>query len=233
MAGEQDNISRILSTLSHPLRRNILLRLSENGEQSFTDLMNFLGTDTGKLSFHIRNLAGLIEQTPTGKYVLTKSGENAVRLIKDLGAWVVEVDVARNSSLLPLANFAKRVYAFLIDFGLILSIFIVTAILSISLGGAVPFDFNTIFLLVAVFWLYSTLFEGFAGQTVGKRISGITVIRVDNKRMFYDHAAIRNLGKIFVLLPFDLLVGHTLNDKRFMRYFDKFAGTTVINLRPE
>jgi len=141
--------------------------------------------------------------------------------------------VARNSSLLPLANFARRVYAFLIDFGLILSIFIVTAILSVGLGGAVPFDFNTIFLLVAVFWLYSTLFEGFAGQTVGKRISGITVIRVDNKKMFYDHAAIRNIGKIFALLPFDLLVGHTLHDKRFMRYFDKFAGTTVINLRPE
>jgi uncharacterized RDD family membrane protein YckC len=233
MAGEQDSISRILSTLSHPLRREILLRLSENGEQSFTDLMNFLKTDTGKLSFHIRNLVSLIEQTPTGKYVLTKSGENAVRLIKDLEAWVVEVDVARNASLLPLASLAKRVYAFLIDFALILSIFAVTAVLSVGVGGGFRLDFNTIFLFVAVLWLYSTLFEGFGGQTLGKRLIGLTVIRVDNKRMFYDHAAVRNIGKIFVLLPFDLLIGHRLNDKRFMRYFDKFAGTTVINLRPE
>jgi hypothetical protein len=29
----------------------------------------------------------------------------------------------------------------------------------------------------------------------------------------------------------DLLVGVWLKDKRYMRYFDKFSGTTVIDLR--
>jgi hypothetical protein len=29
-----------------------------------------------------------------------------------------------------------------------------------------------------------------------------------------------------------LLFGLMLKDKKFLRYFDKFAGTTVINLRP-
>jgi hypothetical protein len=46
--------------------------------------------------------------------------------------------------------------------------------------------------------------------------------------MSYDHAGVRNFGKAF-LLPFDLLVG--LRHEGFMRYFDKFAGTTVIDLR--
>ena len=36
-------------------------------------------------------------------------------------------------------------------------------------------------------------------------------------------------GKAF-LLPFDLLVG-LKHEKMFLRYFDKFAGTTVIDLR--
>jgi hypothetical protein len=58
------------------------------------------------------------------------------------------------------------------------------------------------------------------------------VIRVDGKRLFYDAAAVRNFGKGFLfLLPFDLIAGHRLKDSRFIRYFDKFAGTTVKDLR--
>jgi uncharacterized RDD family membrane protein YckC len=79
-------------------------------------------------------------------------------------------------------------------------------------------------------WGYSTLLEGFAGQTSGKRVVGLKVVRIDGKRLFYDHAAVRNFGKAF-LLPFDLLIGLRLEDKRFVRYFDKFTGTTVIDLR--
>ncbi len=77
MAVNQENISKILSVLSHPLRREILLNLSEKGESSFTDLLNLLKVDTGKLSFHLRSLTVFIEQTPTGKYKLSRAGENA------------------------------------------------------------------------------------------------------------------------------------------------------------
>ena len=42
MAVNQENISKILSILSHPLRREILLNLSEKGESSFTDMLNLL-----------------------------------------------------------------------------------------------------------------------------------------------------------------------------------------------
>lgn len=227
MVADQDNVSRLLSVLSHPLRREILLRLNENGEQSFTDLMNFLNIDTGKLSFHIRSLAGLIEQTPTGKYVLTKPGENALRLLKDLTAWAVEADIAKKTSL-PLASVAKRAYAFLIDFGTVFCVFAVVAAISYLFSQTLDFS---IILFVIAFWVVSTLLEGYAGQSLGKRIIGLTVVRVDGKRMSYDNAAVRNLGKIFVLLPFDLLIGHRLRDERFVRYFDKFAGTTVIDLR--
>ena len=49
--------------------------------------------------------------------------------------------------------------------------------------------------------------------------------------MSYDHAAVRNFGKVLPLLPFDLLFGWRIKNQAFMRYFDKFAGTTVIDLR--
>jgi len=232
MAVNQDNVSRILSVLSHPLRRQILSNLSEKGECSFTDIMNALHVDTGKLSFHIRNLAAFLEQTPTGKYKLNKVGENAIRMIRDLEAWAVEVEVTKKASLLPLATLKKRTFAFLIDSAIIFAVFTaLPSIFAFLTEGAFRFDFNLIVLSLFILWIYSTLLEGFAGQSLGKRVLGLMVLRVDGKKLFYDCAAVRNFGKVF-LLPFDLLIGFRLKDERFIRYFDKFAGTIVITLRP-
>jgi uncharacterized RDD family membrane protein YckC/DNA-binding transcriptional ArsR family regulator len=236
MTTDQDDVSRILSELSHPLRREILLKLSEKGELSFTDMMNLLEVDTGKLSFHIRSLAEFLEQTPSGKYRLGKLGENAIVFIKDIEAWAVEASVSRKTSILPLASTEKRIYAFLIDFAIALGVFTVTAITtnllsSITTGGPLLIDFPNLILFLLLFWAYLTLLEGFVGQSLGKRIMGLKVIRLDGKRLSYDHAAVRNFGKAF-LLPFDLFFGLMLKDKKFLRYFDKFAGTTVIDLRP-
>ena len=234
MAANQENISRILVVLSHPLRREILLNLSQKGECSFTDLMNSLNVDTGKLSFHIRNLEGFLEQTPTGKYKLTKAGENALRLIRDLEAWAIEVEVAKKTSLLPIAAFKRRTLAFLADFGIAFTIFLVLPnIFSLfQRGVAALLDLNVVLFFLVLFWVYFTLLEGFAGQSLGKRIVGLTVVRVDGKKLFYDAVAVRSFGKAFLfLLPFDLLFGHRLKDERYLRYFDKFAGTTVLDLR--
>ena len=232
MAVDQDNVSRILSVLSHPLRREILFNLSEKGVCSFTDLMNTLNVDTGKLSFHIRSLTAFIEQTPTGKYQLTKVGENAIRLIRDIEAWAVEIDLAKKTSVLPLATFMKRTYAFLIDIVIIFAVF--TALPNtfswLIKGPESILDVNSILFTLVLLWIYFTLLEGFAGQSLGKRIIGLSVVRIDGKKLFYDHTAVRNFGKVF-LLPFDLIIGYKLKDERYIRYFDKFAGTTVIDLR--
>jgi uncharacterized RDD family membrane protein YckC/DNA-binding HxlR family transcriptional regulator len=235
MSVDQENISRILSVLSHRLRREILLNLSQKSELSFTDLMNSLNVDTGKLSFHIRGLVGLIEQTPTGKYRLTKSGENALRLIRELETWAIEAEVARSDVMLSLAPLRRRTYAFIIDFGIVFSVFVIATIMSnlfsfFAGGGPFSVDLNVVFFVI-VFWVYCTLLEGFAGQTIGKRVIGLVVVRVDRKRLTYDQAGVRNLGKIFLVLPFDMLIGSRLRDKRYARYFDKFAGTTVIDTR--
>ena len=194
MAVDQKNISKILSILSHPLRREILLNLNEKGEASFTELMNLQKVDTGKMSFHLRSLEIFIEQTPTGKYKLSRAGENAVRVINDVESWAEVADVQRKATQLPLASFRKRCLAFVVDFALIsaiTAIILLPQILSMSTVGTG----TGLFITVGLLWVYSTLLEGFSGQTIGKRIVGLTAVRTDRKRMFYDYAAIRNFGE--------------------------------------
>lgn len=235
MAVNQENVSKVLSVLSHPLRRDILLDLSNKGEQSFTDLLNMLKVDTGKLSFHLRALSPFIEQTPSGKYKLSRAGEAAVRVIHDVESWAEAADVQGKATSLPLSSFKKRAISFLVDFALIFAIAMTITLLpqvftpnTASLGNEVS---TAVLITVGLLWLYSTLLEGFNGQSLGKRVLGLKVVRTDGKKMSYDHAAVRNFGKILPLLPFDLLIGLRFKNKVFMRYFDKFAGTTVIDLR--
>jgi uncharacterized RDD family membrane protein YckC len=235
MAVEQESVSKILSMLSHPLRREILLNLSEKGESSFTDLLNILEVDTGKLSFHLRALEAFIEQTPSGKYKLSTAGENAVRMVHEIEGWAEVANVERKENQLQLASFKKRFFAYIINFTIIFAmastIIFLPQVLSLSPatflnGGLSAVLFTTIGLL----WLYSTLLEGFNGQNIGKRIMGLKVVRIDGKKLSYDIAAVRNFGKILPLLPFDLLIGWRIPNNRFKRYFDKYAGTTVIDL---
>ncbi len=226
---DEDSVTKILSVLSHPIRRDILNLLSEKGECTFTDLLNALEIDTGKLSFHLRTLQAFTEQTKAGKYRLNRTGESAVRVIRDVESWAEVADVQRKAEQLLLASFKRRAYGFLIDLALIL---LITSLFALP---ELLFDLKNVDLITLAFfsilllWGYSTLLEGFNGQTLGKRIVGLKVVRTDGKKLSYDHAAVRNFGKAF-LLPFDLLVG-LKHEKVFLRYFDKFAGTTVIDLR--
>jgi uncharacterized RDD family membrane protein YckC/DNA-binding HxlR family transcriptional regulator len=231
MAVDQENVSKILSVLSHKIRRELLMILSEKGECTFTELMNALNVDTGKLSFHMRNLAPFMEQTPTGKYKLNREGETAVRFIKDLEYWAESANVSKKVTQLHIASFRRRTYAFLIDLSLMALIAtLLTLPEALFLYAGNVFSLGFLLITLGLTWIYSTMLEGFSGQTLGKRIVGLKVVRIDSKKMAYDHAAVRNFGKAF-LLPFDLAGGYSRKDPRFIRYFDKFAGTTVIDLR--
>jgi uncharacterized RDD family membrane protein YckC len=236
MAINQKSVSKVLSVLAHPLRREILLTLSDKEECSFTDLLNVVKVDTGKLSFHLRALASFMEQTSTGKYRLSNAGENAVRVILDVESWAEVAYVPKRSSYLPLASFKTRVLAYLVDLALILLITLVImfpqSLYILTTNLLSPELSAVLFITLGLFWVYSTLLEGFNGQTIGKRLLGVKAVKTDGKNLSYDHAAIRNFGKAF-LLPFDMVIGLQLKNPEFIRYFDKFAGTTVISLRKQ
>jgi uncharacterized RDD family membrane protein YckC/DNA-binding HxlR family transcriptional regulator len=235
MAVNQENVTKILSVLSHRIRREILLMLCDKGESSFTDLLNALNVDTGKLSFHIRSLSAFIEQKESGKYVLNREGENAVRVIRDVESWAELSKANGNGSVLRLASFAKRTLAYIVDYFIMLALaclLLIQSIVSLNIQNWINLTVvgaNIVFVAAGFIWVYSTIMEGFNGQTIGKRLLGLMVVQTDNRKISYEHAAVRDFGK--VLLPFDLIVGYVINDKKFIRYFDKFAGTTVIDLR--
>ena len=121
--------------------------------------------------------------------------------------------------------------AFIFDMGVAFTItvaFTLVAELVVLFTGQFVFHQN-IFLFLGFFWLYSTLLEGFAGQTLGKSMFTIKVVSLRSKKVSYDATAVRNFGKCF-LLPIDLLFGLRLKDERFIRFFDKYSRTTVIRL---
>ena len=220
MSLTEQHVSKILTVLAHPLRRQIILYLREKGTCSFTDLANTTGVDTGKLSFHLRTLADFLKQTPDGKYMLSAKGLDAIVLIKDLEDWALESDLD-DKSLSQSTKPSKRVSASLIDFILVQAILILVFQLSF-----LPMN---LLVFVIFFWAYLTLFEGFAGQSLGKLIFHIKIVQITGEKISYGQAAIRNFGKVF-LLPVDLILGIRLKDKRYLRYFEKFTKTTVIEL---
>lgn len=80
---EADEYDEIFAALKHPVRRQILLFLEEQGEASFTQVQNAVGIeDTGLMSYHLKELAPLVEQSERGKYRLSEVGQAGVALFQ-------------------------------------------------------------------------------------------------------------------------------------------------------
>jgi DNA-binding transcriptional ArsR family regulator len=77
---DEETYSLIFSSLKHPIRRKIL-RMLENRELSFSEILETLAIDSGHLSYHLENLGDLITHTQDGKYRLSSFGTAAVRLM--------------------------------------------------------------------------------------------------------------------------------------------------------
>ena len=76
---EVDEYDEIFAALKHPVRRQILLFLEERGEASFTQVQNAFGIeDTGLMSYHLKELAPLVEQPERGRYRLSEVGQAGV-----------------------------------------------------------------------------------------------------------------------------------------------------------
>ena len=80
---EADEYDEIFAALKHPVRRQILLFLEERGEASFTQVQSAVGIeDTGLMSYHLKELAPLVEQSERGKYRLSEVGQAGVALFQ-------------------------------------------------------------------------------------------------------------------------------------------------------
>ncbi|MBN2259997.1 MAG: hypothetical protein JW702_05615, partial [Clostridiales bacterium] len=73
----------------------ILVFLEQTGEASFTDIQNAVNVnDTGFLSYHLKKLNLLVEQSSRGKYNISEIGQTSMVLFRK-----VELEQERTSKI--------------------------------------------------------------------------------------------------------------------------------------
>ena len=77
--------SRFYTVLGHPLRRRLLKVLGERRAVSFTDLKSALSVSVGTLYYNLDLMEGLVAQDMDKRYILTREGEVAYRLLIEGG----------------------------------------------------------------------------------------------------------------------------------------------------
>lgn len=139
-----------------------------------------------------------------------------------------------------IAGIGSRALAALIDMAILLSVLVTGVLLSALLGrlGLRLGSWGAALFLIGGFALwygYFTFFEGLrAGQTPGKRATGIRVVRDTGHAVTLAAAATRNLIRIADFLPPPYLLGAILValHPRAKRLGDMVAGTVVVRDRP-
>lgn len=155
-----------------------------------------------------------------------------------------------------LAGPFKRLPAFVIDFGLRVTIYVAFFFLAMIFFGLVGFLLPSGALLAAaslilyflMSWFYGVFFEGYwNGQTPGKRLCGIRVVTYDGRPINFPQAFLRNLLRVGDFSPMisiqfffaeapnvsivpTFLLGFCamMLTRRFQRIGDIAAGTMVI-----
>jgi len=145
----------------------------------------------------------------------------------------------------PLASLGSRIIAGIIDYiiiGIIAGIIFFVAFApffmsSGRMGGMMPgFGWRWLsgmFLIQFLLWLvYFTYFEGTSGQTIGKKVAHIKVVKNDESKCDVGSALIRNILRIIDHLPFIYILGMILiaatNKKQ--RLGDMLAKTIVVKV---
>ena len=90
-------------------------------------------------------------------------------------------------------------------------------------------------IVYGLFWvIYSTVMESSAsGATFGKRFMGLQVQMLNGSRANFKKAFVRNISKIlWIIFLIDILIGvATPGPDPRQRYFDRLAGTTVVQVK--
>jgi uncharacterized RDD family membrane protein YckC len=159
--------------------------------------------------------------------------------------WDMSVRTAESVRLsYPLAGVGNRFLAAFLDV-LFQSLLMVGLIILAGLLGAVvqpPREVGLvavglfILLLFGVFWGYYLLFEGaWNGQTPGKRVAGVRVVKDDGSPVDFFAVLVRNLVRIVDFLPGFYAIGtlSILLTRKGQRLGDLAAGTVVVKARTE
>lgn len=141
---------------------------------------------------------------------------------------------------LTTAGFGLRLVSQLID-GLVYSMLMLVlgvglAIIISNFGGNDPHALTmmiilAVFVVIAVNWLYAVFFIGYCGQTPGKMVTRIKVVRTNGDEVGFGAAIFREVVGKFISCML-LFCGYlmVLFDDRHQGLHDKIADTYVIKL---
>jgi uncharacterized RDD family membrane protein YckC len=171
-----------------------------------------------------------------------QAGEPASAVITRMGS---PEEVARaflSQTALPYAGFGLRLVAFLIDMLIIFLAASVCIVLFIATSNLVPrhpqgleiglaaliLTLPTAFALafVGIIVLYFPILEGRFGQTLGKRLLNLLVVREDGLPIHYKEAFLRRISFYFEVFAIDALF--VLFTAKRQRAFDIVARTVVV-----
>jgi uncharacterized RDD family membrane protein YckC len=123
----------------------------------------------------------------------------------------------------------RRALAFLVDVALLATLVGVVTVASEASGFVAAVLFA-----VGAFGYFSYM-EGTYGQTVGKRLVGVVVVKTDGSRCDGRSAVVRTFGRLVDVLPFVYVVdgaaGYYLDRDR-RRVSDVIADTLVVAVAP-
>jgi DNA-binding HxlR family transcriptional regulator len=103
----KDKEEIMLNALNHKVRRNILRLIKGKGSATYTQILDRVESPTGRLNYHLKQLAGLIEKTESDEYELTPLGEKAVEILEaihtgGLDEYFSKVNEVQTRSISPL-----------------------------------------------------------------------------------------------------------------------------------
>ncbi len=142
----------------------------------------------------------------------------------------VSISTTQNVTLdYEVASIGDRILATLIDYGIFAVYFAIAAFFVAASGGADYFMER--FLFSAPFLLYDILMEWFCnGQSVGKMVMKIRVVKIDGTRPSIGSFLLRNILRLLdsLLSVFSIGTAAILATGTGQRVGDLAAGTTVI-----
>jgi uncharacterized RDD family membrane protein YckC len=250
----------IFEILDHEIRRNILRLIYDKVEMSYSEILQETKIGDGTLNFHLRKMAKLLKHSSKGSYLITEKGKLVIQAMNTIGKDLDIAFNEEISHLPALsANIiGRRAAALIIDavtFFIFTGIFFDPLLYNVlseftthmsALIGFSPWvihyehlavigdlAYNAVAIYSHIFfaiYIFLTLLEAFKGQTPGKYLLGIRVVKTNGEKVGLIESGIRNAGKIF-LLPPDIILGVIyFRRKGFIRFFDYYTGITVENV---
>ncbi len=154
-----------------------------------------------------------------------------------------KLDVAtpeRVSVCLPIAGIGSRAIAYLVDLGLLfcglMVLFFVSSLLIPDIAktaealSGIGRAVSGLVLFTAIWGYWTGMEVAWRGQTVGKKVLRIRVVKSDGSPIGVFESAVRNLVRAIDFLPLGYAVGliSMLVDSRHRRLGDLLAGTMLV-----